>query len=316
MIYVTGDLHGSIDIQKLLDNNVTRKITKDDYVIVCGDFGLIWNYKKEDRKERKWLKYLNERPWTTLFCDGNHECFPRLNSFPVKEWNGGKVHEIRPKVLHLMRGEIFNIEGKSIFVMGGASSHDRGPAVGDTQAVIGKSWWPEEMPSDEELEHGRENLRKHGNKVDYIITHCLPSIYQEIIKKGEFADDKLTDYFREIDLSVEYEHWYSGHYHFSIDVNSRMTVLFSRIVPIGNIVKNSEVIMGLPKYHKGETVLIRHASEPDSEPQMGMVTDVHPWGPFGKHDEPYYEIALFGEYWGQKAILVKESEVVEKSLAE
>jgi hypothetical protein len=62
MIYVTGDTHGSIDIRKLLENEVTNKITEQDYLIICGDFGLVWNYKKEDRKERKWLKWLNDRP--------------------------------------------------------------------------------------------------------------------------------------------------------------------------------------------------------------------------------------------------------------
>ena len=132
MIYVTGDIHGYIDIRKFLDNDITEQITEKDYVIICGDFGLIWNYKRETGKERKWLKGLNERRWTTLFVDGNHECFPRLNGFPVKEWNGGKVHVIRDRVLHLMRGEVFEIEGNKIFAMGGAGSHDRGPAKGDT----------------------------------------------------------------------------------------------------------------------------------------------------------------------------------------
>jgi hypothetical protein len=140
MIYVTGDIHGSIDIRKLLDNEVTEMIKEGDYLIICGDFGLIWHFKREIGKERKWLKWLNSRPWTTIFVDGNHECFPRLNAFPVKEWHGGKVNEIRPKVLHLMRGEIFDIEGYKIFAMGGAASHDRGLVVGDTKAVIGRSW--------------------------------------------------------------------------------------------------------------------------------------------------------------------------------
>lgn len=45
----------------------------------------------------------------TLFVDGNHDCHPRLADYPVKEWNGGLVHEIRPHVLHLMRGQVFNI---------------------------------------------------------------------------------------------------------------------------------------------------------------------------------------------------------------
>lgn len=47
--------------------------------------------------------------FTTLFVDGNHDCHPRLADYPVKEWNGGLVHEIRPHVLHLMRGQVFNI---------------------------------------------------------------------------------------------------------------------------------------------------------------------------------------------------------------
>ena len=48
MIYITGDTHGTIDIRKLLDNQITEKMTKDDYVIICGDFGLVWNHKKEN----------------------------------------------------------------------------------------------------------------------------------------------------------------------------------------------------------------------------------------------------------------------------
>ena len=189
MIYVTGDIHGSIDIRKLLENDITKQITEEDYLIICGDFGLIWNYKKENGNERKWLKWLNNQRWTTLFCDGNHECFPRLNSFPVKEWHGGHVHEIRPKVLHLMRGEVFTIEDKTFFVMGGASSHDRGPNAGDTDIVIGKYWWPEEIPSEEEMKNGFANLAKHDNKVDYIITHCLPTGLQYVVKKGQYKAD-------------------------------------------------------------------------------------------------------------------------------
>lgn len=59
-------------------------------------------------------------------------------------WNGGRVHEVMPHVLHLMRGQVFDIDGLSIFTMGGASSHDR------EWRTEGESWWPEELPSDAE----------------------------------------------------------------------------------------------------------------------------------------------------------------------
>lgn len=310
MIYVTGDTHGSIDIRKLLENQVTDRMTEKDYLIICGDFGLIWNYKKEIRKERKWLDWLNKRPWTTLFADGNHECFPRLNAYPQKEWNGGKVHVIRDKVMHLMRGEVFEIEGSSIFVMGGASSHDRGPVKGDTEIVQGKSWWPEEIPSEAEMAYGLENLKKHSNQVDYIITHCLPTIYQDIVKRGEFAADPVTEYLQTIDQTVTYRHWYSGHYHVNIDVNAKISVVFSRIMPLGETIMNSETMLGVPKFRRGDAVLFKNRGEQ----MMGTIKEVHPWGPlFNKHDEPYYGIMLF-ETEQKKPLLVKETDIIEKSL--
>ena len=126
MIYVTGDTHGGIDVKKLLDPQLEKKIGKDDYLIICGDFGFIWNPSGESAKERNWLDWFEQKPWTTLFVDGNHECFPRLYQYSEAVWNGGVVHVIRPHVLHLCRGQLFEIEGQKIFTLGGASSHDRG----------------------------------------------------------------------------------------------------------------------------------------------------------------------------------------------
>ena len=41
MIYITGDIHGSIDIAKILPENwnESEKLTRSDYLIICGDFG-------------------------------------------------------------------------------------------------------------------------------------------------------------------------------------------------------------------------------------------------------------------------------------
>lgn len=52
MIYVTGDIHGGFDIHKLSSKELRSaglRIEKDDYVIVCGDFGLVWDNKPEER---------------------------------------------------------------------------------------------------------------------------------------------------------------------------------------------------------------------------------------------------------------------------
>lgn len=79
MIYVTGDTHGQIDFAKLrifADNN--PQLTKNDYVIIAGDFGAVWC---EPTLEKD-LKPYEELPFTVLWVDGNHENFTMVNSYP------------------------------------------------------------------------------------------------------------------------------------------------------------------------------------------------------------------------------------------
>ena len=122
MIYITGDIHGSPERLGVHSFYEQKEMTRDDIVIICGDFGMVWEESGESASEQYWLKWLEDKPFTTVFVCGNHENFDRLYQYPVKEWHGGKVHEIRPHVLHLMRGEVFDIEGVKFFAFGGASS--------------------------------------------------------------------------------------------------------------------------------------------------------------------------------------------------
>ena len=124
MIYITGDTHS--DFTRFTEDQfpIQSEMTKKDYVIICGDFGGVWTFEEESHREKEALNWLNNKSFTTLFVDGNHENFTRLYSYPVEEWHGGKVHKIRDSVLHLMRGEIFDIDGKKFFTFGGAKSHD------------------------------------------------------------------------------------------------------------------------------------------------------------------------------------------------
>ena len=121
MIYITGDCHGGFD---RFENDKFSNLTKNDYVIICGDFGGILDQNKRARYERKRIKQLSKMKFTTLFVDGNHENFDRLYSYPIIEWHGGKVHKINSSIFHLMRGEIYEIDNKKIFAFGGASCHD------------------------------------------------------------------------------------------------------------------------------------------------------------------------------------------------
>ncbi|WP_019639179.1 metallophosphoesterase [Paenibacillus fonticola] len=139
-MYITGDLHGYIDISKLNSKRFPQnsRLTKEDLVIIAGDFGLVWDNKND---EKYWRKWLNNKNFTTLFIDGNHENHNMLDSYPVEYWNGGKVHIINDSIIHLMRGQVFTINGYKIFTFGGANSHDK------EHRRENYNWWAREMPS-------------------------------------------------------------------------------------------------------------------------------------------------------------------------
>lgn len=131
MIYITGDTHGGFQRFGSKYFPQQKQMGLDDYVIICGDFGGLWDGSPKDKH---WLDWLAEKPFTTLFVDGNHENFALLNALPEKEWHGGRVHEVRQNILHLMRGQVFTFGGLTWFTMGGASSHDIQDGVLDPEA--------------------------------------------------------------------------------------------------------------------------------------------------------------------------------------
>lgn len=250
MIYITGDCHA--DFTRLNTENFPEQseMTKNDYVIICGDFGGVWNKDEESPREKWWMNWLDDKAFTTLFVDGNHENFDRLYAYPVEEWNGGKIHRIRPSVIHLMRGQVFTIEGKKIFTFGGAKSHDisggilelEDPDFHKKRKALEKdwipyrinhlSWWEQELPTEEEMDEGRRNLEANGNKVDFIVTHCCASSTEVLLGGGIYRSDYLNNYFEEIRQKVKVRKWFFGHYHGNRNVNAVEILIYEQIIRI------------------------------------------------------------------------------------
>lgn len=226
-------------------------MTKEDYVIICGDFGGVWNKEVENKEEKHLLDWLEEKPFTTLFVDGNHENFDRLYSYPVELWHGGKVHKIRPSVIHLMRGQIYEIDGKSFFTFGGASSHDIESGILDPEDPDFKekkkwldrewrsyrvnhiTWWAQELPSEEEMQEGCANLAAHDNQVDFIVTHCCATSTQMLIDEQKLKPDIETDYLEEIKQAIQFKKWFFGHYHDNRNVSKKEILIYEQFVRIG-----------------------------------------------------------------------------------
>ena len=230
MIYITGDTHADWGERFNTSRFPEQKaMTKDDYVIVCGDFG-IWTHSK---RQEYWLEWLEHKPFTTLFVSGNHENYDLLDILPVEEWNGGKINRVRPSIIHLMRGQTYQIAGKRFFTFGGAQSHDiqegilrrSDPDFDEKRKTLDKmgrfyrieheTGWARELPSEDEMREGWKNLQKVDNCVDYIITHCpwTSMLLRMRGSNGTYQPDILTDYLQEIREKVTYRQWYFGHMH-------------------------------------------------------------------------------------------------------
>jgi len=241
MVYITGDTHGTQNISKLKKKNFKKysRMTEDDLVIICGDSGICWNEGIHDRIR---LKTYDSFPWTTAFVDGNHDNHEILSSLPVEIMNKGKIHRISDKVIHLMRGQIYKIEGKTFFTFGGASSIDK------NTRTPGVSWWEQEEPSWAECETGLSALADAGWKVDYIITHAAPEdfvrkaigpVKNEMYRKFDLPKSFCTygsmteKYLQCIWEQTEFRQWFFGHYHLDRRFpDQKLNALFQSVIEL------------------------------------------------------------------------------------
>ncbi len=249
--YITGDCHG--DFTRFSSNNFYdgKNLTKDDYVLVLGDFG-IWH---DTKMEQYWFDWLAKKPFTVIFIDGNHENFDRLESgeFKTIEYHGGYADVIRPQsIYHLHRGYVYEFCGKSFFCFGGASSHDIDDGILDRNdfnsdiefsrvchrmtkerkvfRIKNVSWWEHEMPTEEEMQRGIENLGKVNWNVDYVMTHCAPQSVASVMSNGFYKPDVETMYFNKLlDNKLSFNRWYFGHYHVNQTVMMKFECLYEKI---------------------------------------------------------------------------------------
>lgn len=244
MIAIIGDMHG--EFNRL--NALTKKyLEAGDTLIVAGDMGLCW---AKDKCFDYWCKFFEDRPFQTLWIDGNHENFDMIEEYPIEVWNGGKVHKIvGDKVIHLMRGQVYTIENMKFFTFGGGRSHDIEGGIFDRSdenfkektkmarrkglpyRILGESWWKQEMPSEEEYAEGLGNLEANDWAVDFVITHSAPAntlAYMDL----SFTPDKLTSYLEDIDSKLSFRKWYFGHYHLDLVIDNKHTAIYKAMAEI------------------------------------------------------------------------------------
>lgn len=219
-LYVCGDLHTPNDIHKLNTTQFPeqKQMTKDDIVVNLGDFGGVWYHPAHPKanEDQYWRKWLKDKNFTFCFVDGNHENFDLLETYPIIEKWGGNVRDI-DGIYQLLRGEVYTIQGKKILTIGGAESHDK------SSRKEGISWWHQETVSYPEQENALNNLQKHNNTVDYVLTHTCPSsvavsvasacdiqVFTSYCNSSIPHTEKFLEHIKEI---TEFKEWHFGHWH-------------------------------------------------------------------------------------------------------
>lgn len=209
MIYITGDIHGSLE--PIFDLVEKYAPTEDDIIVILGDVGANYTGRLRD----KFIKEEMNNIGVTFFCiHGNHENRPQnIASYQEKNWNGGRVlyEEEYPNILFPVDGDIFELEGNKCIVIGGAYSVDKFYRLRN-----GYNWWPDEQPSPTIKEYVEEQVKNH--KIDVVFSHTCPFKYipTECFMSGidqSTVDNSTEQWLDTIEEAIEYEAWYLGHWH-------------------------------------------------------------------------------------------------------
>lgn len=222
-IYLTGDTHANVRRLLTIDDS---EMTKDDIVIVLGDFGVIW--EKDSQMTDTVLEWLSKKNFTLAFLDGNHENFPEIARLEKETyWNGGKIGLLPYGIIHLLRGEIYNINGRIIGVCGGANSIDL------WHRTEGISWWREEEITDNDIDNFMAAANKYNNKIDMMLSHDAPASMIPIIKlysgvnDGDISNSQIQ--LEKINQEINIDKWYFGHWHIDKVIDDKFECLYKKI---------------------------------------------------------------------------------------
>jgi hypothetical protein len=236
-IFLTGDTHASHDIQKLTSKNWPEgsNLTKEDVLIILGDFGLLWSSHRT-KEEEHFLHWLDDKPWTTCVVDGNHENFDLIDHLPPTWRFGNEVGIIGRNIFHLKRGNLYRINKRKVLAIGGADSIDK------AYRTEGKSWWPQETITDKDIRKAKDSVEEAMFQVDVVVTHCAPSDigliacptnYKHMFQPS-VSEQQLSWFLESSGLS--FDSWFFGHYHTDTSIAYRkFYCLYNKVMELDDV---------------------------------------------------------------------------------
>jgi predicted phosphodiesterase len=218
MIYITGDTHADSKRFKKFKGFFGRR---HDYCVVCGDFGFVWNASATEKRKLAGLSHLR---CNVLFVEGTHDNLELLSQYPLVEYKGGMARQLAKNIFWLRRGDIFDLDGTTLFAFGGGESDDA-----DERLPLG-FWWPQELPDEAEIARARQNLQNAQMRVDIIVTHKHPGLRLGLIDPSKDRIDILTAFLGQVARTVQFDHWYFGGQHMDREISAKMTAVFESVL--------------------------------------------------------------------------------------
>ena len=201
MIYVTGDTHGDLERFK---SKQASKLKKGDTLVICGDFGFIWDGSKTEEKTLNWLSH---RRYKILFVEGAHENYLMLDKYELEDYCGGRARHIAKNIYMLRRGDVFDIEGRKLFAFGGGDDEEIDLMDLEEEPVLTR------LPNDEDVARARDSLAAVNNNVDYIITYDTGFKLKSFLQMEQNSFNNLHAFLDEISRTCTFGKWFFGCYH-------------------------------------------------------------------------------------------------------
>lgn len=211
--YLTGDPHGRFE--RIVRFANARNLGADDTIIVLGDASI--NYEGRDTPHDQGLRDMLAPLACTVFCiHGNHDRRPAtLDCYRREVWHGGLtyVEDAYPNIRFAEDGEVYDFDGTSALVCGGAYSVDA-PRRQREHLL----WYADEQPDERTKRKVEARLAARGWKVDVMLTHTCPYSRRplEMMAKGinqAGVDTSTEEWLDAILARLDFKQWYCGHWH-------------------------------------------------------------------------------------------------------
>ena len=220
MIFITGDKHGQIEY--FLHNPSLRKIKKGDLLIVCGDFGFLWDSSDQEYKKLKWL---SKRRFNIAFVDGCFDNMRIIEKYPISSWNGGKVRTISNNIFYLIKGEVYKTQSKKFLAFGGGFNSN----ISDV-SDINNNWWPNKEENVIAIDSLIKNIEKENGEFDFIVSHEAPSSLTPCLENTFSNVNSINLILEEIRTHCKFKKWFFGKYHVDKQIPPKYNLVFEKIV--------------------------------------------------------------------------------------